>query len=155
MRPPRVRELVSLAGDADRPSFSPDGRRLAFIGTDVDDPADHVPPSLWVMDLPTGAPRDLTAALDRPVGDWAWSDLLMADEAPGPAWLSNEALAVIALTGAATSRTGSARRHGCSTPRPGSRLPLAPDVAAIGSRFGGAGGRPARSGPSRPASSAR
>ena len=54
---PRVRELASLAGDADRPSFSPDGRRLAFIGTDVDDPPDEMPPSLWVMDLPSGTPE--------------------------------------------------------------------------------------------------
>ena len=92
---PRVRELASLAGDADRPSFSPDGRRLAFIGTDVDDPPDETPPSLWVMDLPLGGPRELTAELDRPIGEWAWCDLLMAEEAPGPAWLSNEELAVI------------------------------------------------------------
>lgn len=92
---PRTRELAALAGDADRPAFSPDGRRLAFVGTDLDDPPDELPPSLWVMDLPSGTPRDLTGSLDRPVGDWAWCDLLLAEEAPGPAWLSNEAMAVI------------------------------------------------------------
>ena len=91
----RIRELVSLAGDADEPSVSPDGKRLAFIGTDVDDPADHVPPSVWVMDLPNGTPRNLTAALDRPVGDWAWSDLLMCDEMPGPVWLDDGSLATV------------------------------------------------------------
>jgi len=92
---PRVRELVSLAGDADRPAFSPDGRRLAFIGTDVDDPPDDLPPVLWVMDLRSGASRELTAGLDRPIGEWAWCDLLMAEEAPGPVWLSSEEIAVI------------------------------------------------------------
>jgi dipeptidyl aminopeptidase/acylaminoacyl peptidase len=92
---PRVRELVSLAGDADHPSFSPDGRRLAFIGTDVDDPPDDVNPSLWVMDLPSGTPRNLTAGLDRPIGEWAWCDLLMADDVPGPVWLDDGSLAVI------------------------------------------------------------
>ena len=92
---PRIRELASLAGDADWPSFSPNGRRLAFIGTDVEDPPDEVPPALWVMDLPSGAPRNLTSDLDWPVGDWAWCDLLMAEEAPGPAWMSNDELAVI------------------------------------------------------------
>jgi dipeptidyl aminopeptidase/acylaminoacyl peptidase len=92
---PRVRELISLAGDADRPSFSPDGRRLAFIGTDVDDPPDDLAPSLWVMDLRSGTSSELTAELDRPIGEWAWCDLLMAEEAPGPTWLSSEELAVI------------------------------------------------------------
>ncbi len=92
---PRVRELVTLAGDADRPSFSPDGRRLAFVGTDVEDPPDEVPPALWVMDLPSGTPRCLTATLDRPIGDWAWCDLVMAEDAPGPAWLDDASLAVI------------------------------------------------------------
>ena len=92
---PRIRELVSLAGDADRPAFSPDGSKLAFIGTDAEDPPDDVDPSLWVMDLPSGTPRNLTAALDRPVGEWAWCDLLMAEDAPGPVWLDEGSLAVI------------------------------------------------------------
>ncbi|MCV0402965.1 MAG: S9 family peptidase [Chloroflexi bacterium] len=92
---PRIRELVSLAGDADRPSFSPDGRHLAFIGTDVDDPPDEVPPELWAMELPGGQPRSLTASLDRPIGEWAWCDLLMTEEPPGPAWIDDESLGVI------------------------------------------------------------
>ncbi len=92
---PRIRELASLAGDADRPAFSPDGRRLAFIGTDVEDPPDELAPALWVMDLPSGAPRNLTAELDRPIGEWAWCDLLMSEESPGPAWLSDSEIVVI------------------------------------------------------------
>ncbi|HVM24110.1 MAG TPA: S9 family peptidase [Candidatus Limnocylindrales bacterium] len=92
---PSVRQLASLLGDADRPAFSPDGRRLAFIGTDVEDPADDVPPQLWVMDLPTGRPRSLTSQLDKPVGSWAWSDLVGAEERPGPCWLPDGSLAVI------------------------------------------------------------
>ncbi|MFN2417700.1 MAG: prolyl oligopeptidase family serine peptidase [Candidatus Limnocylindria bacterium] len=92
---PRIQELLSLAGDADRPAFSPDGRHLAFVGTDVHDPPDAVPPALWVVELPTGPPRSLTGSLDRPVGEWAWCDLLMSEEAPGPVWLSDDALGVI------------------------------------------------------------
>lgn len=92
---PRVRELASLPGDADRPAYSPDGRRLAFVGTDVEDPPDEVPPSLWVMDLPSGTPRNLTAELDRPAGDWAWCDLLQAEDASGPVWLDDETLATL------------------------------------------------------------
>lgn len=92
---PRIRELVSLAGDADRPAFSADGRHLAFVGTDVEDPPDEVPPAVWVVELPSGRPRSVTGALDRPVGEWAWCDLLAAEEAPGPVWLSDDAMAVI------------------------------------------------------------
>jgi dipeptidyl aminopeptidase/acylaminoacyl peptidase len=97
-RRPRVRELVSLAGDADRPAFSPDGRQLAFVGTDVDDPPDDVPPALWVMELPSGTPRNLTADLDRPIGEWAWCDLLTTEEAPGPLWLDDRSVAVVVGT---------------------------------------------------------
>ncbi|MGQ0608592.1 MAG: S9 family peptidase [Chloroflexota bacterium] len=92
---PRIRELVSLGGDADRPAFSPDGRHLAFIGTDVNDPPDDVPPAVWVMELPSGLPRSLTGSLDRPAGEWAWCDLLMSEEAPGPVWLSDDSVGVI------------------------------------------------------------
>ena len=91
----RVTEVASLAGDAEAPAFSPDGRRLAFIGTDVDDPPNEVQPGLWVRDLPHGTPRELTARLDRPVGDWAWSDLVMAEDAIGPIWLDDASLLVL------------------------------------------------------------
>lgn len=123
---PRVRELVSLAGDADRPAFSPDGRHLAFIGTDVDDPPDEVPPGVWVMELPSGKPRCLTASLDRPAGEWAWCDLLMAEEVPGPAWLDDRSVGVIIgergrnlpfridLQGVATPLADPARRIACA-----------------------------------------
>jgi dipeptidyl aminopeptidase/acylaminoacyl peptidase len=95
---PRLRELISLPGDAERPSFSPDGRHLAFVGTDRDDPPDEAQRELWVMALPVGEPRNLTRSLDRPIGDWAWNDLLMNEESSGPTWLDNESVAVIVGT---------------------------------------------------------
>ena len=90
-----IRELANLAGDADRPAYSFDGRHVAFVGTDVEDPPDHVAPSLWVLDLRTKERRDLLATLDRPVGEWAWNDLVQAEEAPGPVWLSDGRILVI------------------------------------------------------------
>ncbi|HEX2766584.1 MAG TPA: S9 family peptidase [Candidatus Limnocylindria bacterium] len=95
---PRITELASLPGDADRPAFSPDGRRLAFIGTGREDPPDELPPTLWVTDLPGGEPRNLTESLDRPIGEWAWCDLQMADAAPGPVWLDDTSIGVIVGT---------------------------------------------------------
>jgi dipeptidyl aminopeptidase/acylaminoacyl peptidase len=93
-----VRELMSLAGDVESPAFSPEGRRLAFIGTDVADPPNDILPSVWVADLPGGRPRNLTASLDRPVGDWAWSDLVMAEDVAGPIWLDDDSLLVLVGT---------------------------------------------------------
>ncbi len=92
---PRIGELASLAGDAERPAISPDGRHLAFVGTDVADPPDDEPPRLWVLELPSGRPRCLTATLDRPIGEWAWCDLVMAEDRIGPIWLEDGSLAVI------------------------------------------------------------
>ncbi len=93
-RRPRISELASLAGDAHGPAFSPDGRHLAFLGTDVADPPDEIPTELWVMALPSGKPRNLTKPLDRSIGDLAWCDLLMAEDAPGPVWIDDRSIAV-------------------------------------------------------------
>ncbi|MBW3613624.1 MAG: prolyl oligopeptidase family serine peptidase, partial [Chloroflexi bacterium] len=92
---PRIRELASLAGDADRPALSPDGRFLAFVGTDVADPPDDEAPQLWIVELPSGRPRSLTAGLDRPVGEWAWCDLVTAEDRSGPVWLDDGSLAIL------------------------------------------------------------
>lgn len=92
----KVRRLASLAGDADHPAWSPDGRHLAFVGTDVADPPDEEPPSLWVTDARGRAPRRLTGPDEAPVGEWAWCDLVACDAVPGPAWLDDATLTVIA-----------------------------------------------------------
>lgn len=91
-----VRELASLAGDADHPAWSPDGRQLAFVGTDVADPPDEEPPSLWVTDADGRVPRRITGADEPPVGEWAWCDLVAGEAVPGPAWLDDRSLVVIA-----------------------------------------------------------
>lgn len=88
----RHRPLVELAGDASAPSFSPDGRQLAFIGSDVEDPHDEALTGLWVKTLRGGKARQLGAGLDRSIGNGAWADLVMADDAVGPAWLPDGSL---------------------------------------------------------------
>ena len=75
-------------------------------------------PGLWVMDLPRATPRELTAGLDRPVGDWAWSDLVMAEDAIGPIWLDEASLLVLVpAIGVATSPTVSASTAASSPDR--------------------------------------
>ncbi|HEX6474305.1 MAG TPA: hypothetical protein VF114_04355, partial [Candidatus Limnocylindria bacterium] len=87
--------LAELPGDAWNAAISPDGRSVAFLGTDVADPPEYAVTRAWLAGLDGGAPRCLTPKLDRSVGNGAWSDLVMADDDPGPAWLDPETLVVI------------------------------------------------------------
>jgi dipeptidyl aminopeptidase/acylaminoacyl peptidase len=60
--PTRVASIEGAIGDY---AFSPDGARLAFVGTLAGTPIRSYSQSdLWVMDLPGGAPRNLTATYD-------------------------------------------------------------------------------------------
>ena len=88
-----IAELASLPGDADRPAWSPDGRLLAFVGTEAAYPADHVLPQLWVSEA--GRMRSLTSGLDLAIGAWAWCDLALSEERPGPVWSDDGTLVVL------------------------------------------------------------
>ncbi|MDP9467551.1 MAG: prolyl oligopeptidase family serine peptidase, partial [Chloroflexota bacterium] len=90
-----VRELASLRGDAARPAVSPDGRRVAFLGTDVADAGDHVVVGLWIVSARSGAPRRLSAGLDRSIGCDGWADMVLAEDGQGPIWLSPDQLLVL------------------------------------------------------------
>jgi dipeptidyl aminopeptidase/acylaminoacyl peptidase len=91
-----VEPLAELAGDAEWPAISPDGGKVAFIGTDVDDPPDPVLPGLWVAPVDGSAPpRCLTAALDRPAAPQAWADLVEAEYVPRPVWLDDKSLLAV------------------------------------------------------------
>jgi dipeptidyl aminopeptidase/acylaminoacyl peptidase len=60
--PARVASIDGPIGDY---AFSRDGHRLAFVGTLHGNPVRSYSQSdLWVMDLPTGTPRNLTASYD-------------------------------------------------------------------------------------------
>jgi len=90
-----VSELASLAGDAYYPAISPNGRWVAFVGTDVDDPPDEALARLFVASVDGHAPRCLTPDLERSVGCEGWADLVMAEDVPGPLWLDDESLLVL------------------------------------------------------------
>src|SRR5690606_25132445 len=60
--PTRVASIDGTIGDY---AFSPDGKRLAFVGTLHGNPVrSYNQPDLWVMDLPDGTPRNLTEDYD-------------------------------------------------------------------------------------------
>jgi len=83
------REVLALAGPVRAPAYSPDGRLIAGIGVDDPDFFDDLPPTLHVAPV-DGSERPWPVApdLDRPVGNWADSDLTgwMVDQRPGPVW---------------------------------------------------------------------
>lgn len=86
---PEPREVLALAGPVRAPAYSPDGRWLAAIGVDDADHFDDIAPSLFVGPADGSAPAaPLAPDLDRPIGNWADTDLTgwQAESRPGPAW---------------------------------------------------------------------
>ena len=81
------REILALAGPVGRAAYSPDGRWIAGVGVDDPDSFDDVSPTLFVGPA-DGSSRAAALApdLDRPVGNWADTDLTgwMMDSHPGP-----------------------------------------------------------------------
>jgi dipeptidyl aminopeptidase/acylaminoacyl peptidase len=60
-----ITKVASIEGTIGDYAFSADRKRLAFVGTLAGTPVRSYSESdLWVMDLPSGAPRNLTAAYD-------------------------------------------------------------------------------------------
>jgi dipeptidyl aminopeptidase/acylaminoacyl peptidase len=57
--------IVSIEGGIGPYAWSPDGKRLAFVGTLGGNPErSYSQPDLWVVDLPGGSPKNLTSAYD-------------------------------------------------------------------------------------------
>lgn len=86
------RPLAELRGHASAPSPSPDGRWLAFLGSDEADSPDAALTHLWVKPIRGGQARCLGVDQDRSIGNGGWADLVMADDAPGPFWLPDGSL---------------------------------------------------------------
>lgn len=83
------REIMAPAGYAHRPVYSPDGRWLAAIGVLEPAPLDDVSPTILTGPSDgSAAPWALAPDLDRPIGNWADTDLngWMVSGQPGPFW---------------------------------------------------------------------
>jgi len=92
--PARPREVLA-AGVAGHPAYSPDGRWLAAIGVLEPDPLDDVSPTILVGPADgSAAARALAPDLDRPVGNWADTDLngWMVNGRPGPYWVGSDTI---------------------------------------------------------------
>ena len=98
-----ARLLVPADGAIRMHAWSPDGRAIAFIGNRRGE-AQGVNNDVWVVDVETGAARNLTGHLDRPMGQWVRSDPPGPFLAPDLAWApAGDALYVIHADGG-TSR---------------------------------------------------
>ena len=63
------RQVVDIDGRVGPFAVAPDGKRLAFIASANGRPErSYDQPDLWVVDLPGGVPRNLTAAYDYDIG---------------------------------------------------------------------------------------
>ncbi len=93
------REILALAGPVRAPAYSPGGRLVAGIGVDDPDAFDDLSPTLYAAPVDGSVPPVVLAPdLDRPVGNWADSDLTgwTVEQRPGPAWTGpGEVLALV------------------------------------------------------------
>lgn len=98
-----AREILALAGPVKAPAYSPDGRFVVGIGVDDADAFDDLSPTLHAA--PTDGstrPWALAPDLDRPIGNWADTDLTgwMVDQRPGPLWAApGEVVALVSDRG--------------------------------------------------------
>ena len=67
-------EVTHIEGAASRLSVSPDGKRLAFIGTVNQPVKSYSKPDLWVADIGGGAPKKLTGSFDADIGSGVGGD---------------------------------------------------------------------------------
>jgi dipeptidyl aminopeptidase/acylaminoacyl peptidase len=82
-------KVVSIDGTIGDYAFSADGKRIGFVGTLHGNPVrSHTQSDLWVTELPSGAPRNLTASYDFDIdGGLGGDQRAPRGAAPsGPVW---------------------------------------------------------------------
>ncbi len=121
-------EVMAPGGFATHPTYSPDGRWLAAIGVLDSESLDDVSPTILLGRADGSAPpRAIAPDLDRPVGNWADTDLngWMVSGRPGPYWLDSATI-VTTVTDRGRSQpvrfeldpeTGAPRNPPTGTPR--------------------------------------
>lgn len=92
------RLLLATGAPITKPAFSPDGRWLAAVGSLEPQPLDDVSPGLLLVRSDgTGEPVAVSAALDRPIGNWTDTDLhgWMVHGRSGPRWLDGSTIIAV------------------------------------------------------------
>jgi dipeptidyl aminopeptidase/acylaminoacyl peptidase len=82
------KEVTHIDGAASRLSVSPDGKRLAFVGSVNQPVKSYTKPELWVADIGGGAPNKLTGNFDADAGSGVGGDNSAPRGASGskPVW---------------------------------------------------------------------
>lgn len=92
------RPLLTAEGGAKHPAFSPDGRWLAAVGLLEPEPLDHLSPGLLLAPGDGSRPAiELSPGLDRPIGNWADTDLngWMVSGRTGPCWIDARTIVAV------------------------------------------------------------
>ncbi len=86
--PAEPRRVTRTTGPCSGPTFSPDGTTIAFTGHDnAPDSGPSTITGLWLVPTAgSAAPRNLTAALDRPIGAGIGTDARYGTPADRPLW---------------------------------------------------------------------
>lgn len=83
------RRLTRSMGPANDPSWSPDGRLIAYTGHDRRS-GYYTNRGIWIVPFEGGEPRELTAGFNYPVGDHSIKDFLgVAEPGVTPRWSPN------------------------------------------------------------------
>lgn len=109
------RLLVPALGAIRAHAWAPDGRTIAYVGHRRGE-AQGSNTDIWVVDVETGEARNLTAHLDRPLGQWVRADPPGPFTVPDLAWSVDGDACLAILADGGTSRLVRAGLDGTVAP---------------------------------------